>query len=191
MPLTDPLFPAAEPLDEGRYTTVLQQARAAGFQGFGGACAHAAVALNAVLFDGRAQLVGCFNEAFQDHGVLLGHVAVRLQDPVLGEIYLDADGQVKAFEAIESWGMLDEGDVDHQEQALALGFTLDEHTAATVATFEMEDDDVLEHFGEDSLGLVEVLRRAVDAWQVTAVAHETGSPAAPAIRRSGLTGVAR
>ena len=37
---------------------IILAARSDGFQGFGGACGEAAVAINRVLFDGRAEIVG-------------------------------------------------------------------------------------------------------------------------------------
>lgn len=175
-------------IDPTWFGTVMQEARAMGFVGFGGACAHAAMAINAVLLNGQAQMVGCFNQAFQERGSLLGHVALRWDDPVYGEVYLDADGRFKGFDDVECWGMLDEHDLDHQEQARAQGFVLDDVTASEVATFEMDASDVLEHFGNDPHDLATVLRRAQEAWLLrhegrgTAAArpHEpAGFPAKP------------
>jgi hypothetical protein len=89
---------------------VFQILEKAKIEGFGGACAEAAVAINNVLFDGEGTLVAAVNKyLWEKYGRMTGHVAVYY-DP--DGSYWDAEGE-KDWEHIESWGMLDPEDPDY------------------------------------------------------------------------------
>lgn len=149
---------------------IILAARSDGFQGFGGACAEAAVALNRVLFDGRAEIVGVFNEAFFERGRLIGHVAVRI-----GDVYWDADASPKTLDDIEHWGSLDPHDVDYAEQAGEAGFGWDETAATEIVTVAFDSDrEVLQHF---DTGLIPALTSALETAKAAVL-----SPAGPAPR---------
>jgi len=137
---------------------VLERARAMGFDGFGGRCGEAAVAINRVVFGGAGVLVGAFNAAFLEHDRLVGHVCVRV-----GDAHWDSDGWPKAPDEIESWGMLDTGDTDYIETAGELGIEWDDEAAGGVDFVGFDDEDeVLERFGRENLdGMVAKLERAV------------------------------
>lgn len=151
-----------ETFDETRIRQVISLAREYGLQGFGGTCGEAAVAINRALFDGRGTLVGAFNEAFLDRDRLLGHVAVKVDDA-----YWDADGRPKTLDEIEAWGMLDPGDLDHREQAAALGVAWDDDAAESVACVEFDDEEeVLARFGRERLdAFLDAVDRARAAMQ--------------------------
>jgi len=152
-------------------SAILRKAKELGFEGWGGACGEAAIAINRVLFGGAGQLVAAFNEPFLDHGRKIGHVAVMVD----GQCW-DADGEPKDLEDVESWGMLDPADEDHVEEAERLGFKWDEDAAYAAALFEIDDEtEVLSDFGADRLEvLVDILRRVRQE-------HECGQAAAPAV----------
>ena len=137
---------------------ILTHARQNGLKGFGGACGAAAVAINRVLFDGQAELVGAFNEALWEKGEPLGHVAVIHDD-----IVWDADGRPKDIEDLESFGMLAPDDEDYQKLATKLGIAWDDEVANTaiVVTYD-EESELLDWF--DPAGLEEmeaILRRSM------------------------------
>lgn len=136
---------------------ILKEAKGLGFEGFGGRCGEAAVAINRTLLDGKGTLVGAFNAAFLDHDRLIGHVAVRHE----GALW-DADARPKGEEDIESWGMLDLDDPDYREAADEFGLAWDEEAAEKVDFVEFEsDDEVLERFGSEHLdGMCALLERA-------------------------------
>lgn len=138
-------------------SAILLRAKELGFQGFGGACGEAAIAINRVIFGGAGTLVGAFNEAFLEHGRAIGHVAV-----LLGGRYWDADGEPKELEDVESWGMLDPVDEDHAEEAERLGFAWDEDAAYAVSMVEFEgESEVMLRFGVERIGrLSDILRQA-------------------------------
>lgn len=149
---------------------IIRAARSEGFEGFGGACGEAAVALNRVLFDGRAEIVGVFNEAFFDRGRLIGHVAVRI-----GDVYWDADASPKTLDDIEHWGSLDPHDVDYAEQASEAGIGWDETAATEIVTVAFDSDrEVLQHF---DTGLIPALTTALETAKAAVL-----SPAGPAPR---------
>lgn len=110
----------------------LTQAKIQGFAGFGGECFAGAMAMAEALFpDQPVKFVGAFNRAFQASGRSVGHVCIELEGED-GPVYLDADGNPKAWEDIESWGMLDVTDPEHQETARALDIHWDEMAANQV-----------------------------------------------------------
>lgn len=145
-------------MDDTGIREAIAAARELGLEGFGGSCGEAAVAINRVLFDGRGTLVGAFNEAFLDHGRLLGHVAVFVDGT-----YWDADGRPKPLDEVEAWGMLDPQDPDYAGQAAAAGIAWDDDAASEVAVVEFDgEDEVLERFGASDLGrFLDALERAV------------------------------
>jgi hypothetical protein len=141
-------------LDQHAIAAWIARASAAGFQGFGGRCAAAAIAINRVIFDGKAALIGGLNDAFLDHNSLVGHIAVSHA----GLIW-DADGRPKSESDLESWGMLDPEDADYADRAAALGFEWTEEAAYGACIFDFENEaDILKHFGTDHLDeLVSIL----------------------------------
>ena len=146
---------------------IILAARSDGVQGFGGACGEAAVAINRVLFDGRAEIVGVFNEAFFDRGRLVGHVAVRI-----GDVYWDADASPKTLDDIEHWGSLDPHDLDYAEQAGEAGIGWNETAATEVVAVAFDSDrEVLEHFES---GLIPILTSALETAKA-AVLSPTGA----------------
>ena len=154
-------------MDETGIREAIAAARELGLEGFGGSCGEAAVAINRVLFDGRGTLVGAFNEAFLDHGRLLGHVAVLVDGT-----YWDADGRPKPLDEVESWGMLDPHDPDHAACAAEAGIAWDDDTASQVAVVEFDgEDEVLERFGASHLG------RFLDALEGAVAAAPADAPA--------------
>lgn len=116
------------------------------FQGMGGLCGQAAVAINRAVFQNQGQLVGCFNRAFYDVGRLTGHVAVFANGN-----YWDADATPKELEDIESWGMLDLSDPDYQEFADQYSIDWNDDTAEDVITVRMPEKDVIAAFGSDRI----------------------------------------
>jgi hypothetical protein len=136
--------------------SILQRARQMGFEGFGGLCGEAAIALNRVIFSGNGVLVGAFNKAFLEHEHLLGHIAVKINGS-----YWDADGK-KSEDEITSWGMLDEHDPDYAEMAEEYGFDWNEETANEYELVEFDSDaEVLKYYDHAQLGaMVEILTKA-------------------------------
>lgn len=120
------------------YANVLSEARNKGFNGFGGACGTAAVAINRVLFGGKGVILGAFNDFFLELGYHIGHIAVEFNGAVW-----DADGRAKPSDQLESWGMLDFEDSDYQERAEGLGGEWTEEAAESVGVFELTDDEAL------------------------------------------------
>lgn len=155
--------------DADTIARIIMAARADGFRGFGGACGEAAVAINLVLFDGRAEIVGVFNEAFFDRGRLLGHVAVRI-----GDIYWDADASPKTYDDIAHWGALDPHDLDYAEQAGEAGIGWNETAATEVVAVAFDSDrEVLEHFGSD---LIPILTSALEAAKAAVLSPAGAAP---------------
>jgi hypothetical protein len=138
--------------------TILAAAREDGFEGFGGNCFAAAIALNRVLFGGKGTLVAGLNEFFLAKGHPIGHGAV-LHDG----IYWDADGRPKDADDIESWGMLDHLDPDWIAAARRYRARLTEARASEAAVFEMNDElEMMELAGHD-VGEAATLEMLLDA----------------------------
>ncbi len=79
---------------------VLKKAK---IEGFGGACAEAAEAINEVLFFGQGEIVGIFNKwAWDTFDAPMGHVVVGWRDK-----YFDAEGE-RTYEEVASFGQIDE-----------------------------------------------------------------------------------
>lgn len=136
---------------------ILRHAKELGFDGFGGRCGEAAVAIDRVLLSGKGELVGAFNAAFLDCDRLIGHVAVRIDG-----IIWDADAMPKALGDIETWGMLDTEDTDYREAAQESGIDWDDEAAEAVeiVTFD-SPEEVLERFGSENLeAMCALLERA-------------------------------
>jgi len=121
----------------------LDDAQRRGFDGFGGHCFAAALALRQVYFanEPAVRLVGAFNAAlYPTHA--LGHVALELTGA--GEpVYLDADGEPKAWEDIESWGMLAPDDPDYQALADEVGVAWTDEAANDVIRQVLSVEQVL------------------------------------------------
>lgn len=120
----------------------LALAKARGFTGFGGECFAGTLAMAEALFpDQPVVFVGAFNQAFHEAGRSIGHVGIALEGSH-GPAYLDADGRPKAWEDLESWGMLDDCDLDYRELADSLGLVWNEEDASTVVRVEMSHGDL-------------------------------------------------
>jgi len=130
---------------QGDPAAIINRARALGFNGFGGLCFEAAVAINRVVFDGRGEFVGAFNEALHEFR-LLGHVAVLVDGA-----YWDVDGYPKHEEDITSWGMLDFADPDYTEYAKEVGVEWTEDTASDVGLWDLSESEVLNISGTSHL----------------------------------------
>jgi len=128
---------------------ILEKAK---IEGFSGACAEAAVAINNVLFDGEGTLVAAVNKyLWEKDGRMTGHVAVYIDSE---GSYWDAEGE-KDWEEIESWGMLDPEDGDY-------GFP-NEEAAYEVIRLEPTAEELLNQFGGCSYSeKVQQLRQAKD-----------------------------
>ena len=121
--------------------SVMALARAEGIRGMSGECGELAVAMKRVLFAGEAQIIAGLNTAFEKHGHLIGHFAVRIDDEEYGCLNLDERGIPVADDNIESWGMLDENDSEVAHQAQDLGFTLTQENAYEACLLEFDDDE--------------------------------------------------
>lgn len=112
------------------------------FEGFGGWCGCAAVAINQVIFRGRGIYVGAANRFFLRHGRFVGHVAVKFR----GKLW-DADGRPKTIDEIESWAMLDEHDPDYIEAAEKLGSEWNESLAYDIELVQFDNEkEILRYF---------------------------------------------
>lgn len=121
--------------------SVMALARAEGIRGMSGECGELAVAMKRVLFANDAQIVAGLNTAFEAHGHLIGHFAVRIEDEEYGCLNFDERGTPVNDEDIESWGMLDTDDSEVAEHAKDLGFSLTEETAYEACLLEFDDDE--------------------------------------------------
>lgn len=87
---------------------ILSLAADIGFDGSGGNCGAAAIAINDVLFKGRGSFLAAVNKTLFDEGHIAGHIAVLYND-----IVWDYEGTYEGDEGIEdfrSWGMVDPDD---------------------------------------------------------------------------------
>lgn len=143
---------------------VMHLARADGIRGMSGECGEMAVAMKRVLFNGEAQIMAGLNTAFEKHGCLIGHFAVRIDDEEYGCVNLDERGIPVNDDEIESWGMLDETDYDMAGQASELGFTLTQENAYEACLLEFDDDeDVLTNMPGSGLSeKIDLLRSAME-----------------------------
>lgn len=107
---------------------------AAQCNGFGGGCFSFASLAKTRWFPDRddVKVVAAFNAYAYAHGAVVGHAALELPDGHGGFVYLDGDGYPKAWEDIESWGMLDPEDPDWAEFAEDRGETWDDDKAMGV-----------------------------------------------------------
>ena len=143
------------------FAKVMRIARSNGFQGFGGHCGTAAVAINRVLFAGKGTIVGGFNVYFQENlGIPVGHIVVDFV-----KSYWDADGVPKCDDDVESWGMLDPEDLDYREQA---GDEWNEGTANDAAMFDMSEQEALDAFEDHGLQeKIDILKNALQEFIVS------------------------
>jgi hypothetical protein len=141
----EPVIEAQKRLMLEDVSDISRQIKRAHLEGFGGQCGVAAVAINDVVFHGKGKLVGAFNKAFFDKGILYGHVAVEMNGN-----YWDADARPKPWEEIESWGMLDED--SYREEAEEYDIDWDEDAAFDVIRVEFKDSaSVFKYFDSSSL----------------------------------------
>lgn len=141
---------------------VIREAVKLGFQGFGGNCFAAAVAMNRVLFDGKLAYYIAVNQALYDAGRSIGHVTLFTRDGKGARRHIDADGRFKIDVDVQSWGILDFEDPGYQEIASDLGVEWTERKAANVCFFEGSESDVLAMLKDKSklFELESTLRRA-------------------------------
>jgi hypothetical protein len=132
--------------DDDTLRRALERAKDAGFYGFGGLCAQAAVAINRSLLAGEGQIVGAFNAAFHAKGRAIGHVAVQVRDG-----YWDSDARKKSADEILSWGMLDPDDPDYSTAAEDLGIAWTDEAAEDVVLVALSEDEALALFGRADL----------------------------------------
>lgn len=121
--------------------SILAEARSRGFNGFGGECGEAAIAINRVLFAGAGSFVAGLNVALHEYDHFVGHFAVCIMDKTHGWLHVDCDGRPKNEDEIESWGMLDPEDSDWHEFAQTHGFEFTEEVAEGAAMFAFDDED--------------------------------------------------
>tara|TARA_R110002074_G_C12426363_1_gene656414 strand:+ start:554 stop:1045 length:492 start_codon:yes stop_codon:yes gene_type:complete len=108
----------------------------ANIQGFSGACAEAAMAINNVLFEGEGVIVVAANEyMWKRHGSMIGHVAVYYEPE---GTYWDTEGE-KRWIDIESWGMLDPEDPSYDLP--------NEDAAYEVIKIEPTEEQLIQQFG--------------------------------------------
>ena len=139
-------------------SAILMEAKKLGFNGFGGECGEAAIAINDVIFDGNGVLIAAVNKAFFTHGSFIGHVAVYYNG-----IFWDADGVPKDETDVDHWGMLDYEDTDYQATASKCGFEWTEEAADTFEMIQFEDDsEVLEYFNSGKLNeMLNIIEQAI------------------------------
>lgn len=135
-----------------------------GLYGMDGACAHAAIAINAIVFDGRGTLAGAFNRAFLEAGEAVGHVVIippgrGTEDPS-GAVYWDCDARPKTADEIAAWGRLIEHDRHYAARARALGIRWSGESAGGVTLASFGDAGEVagfwgDHFGDYPLALYE------------------------------------
>lgn len=124
---------------------VLARARELGFDGFGGACWTAAVAINRVLLGGLGTYTVGVNAALERADYLLGHAAVTIEDEDNGFVHIDADGRIKGDDELEAYGQLDPEDSDWLELAQSLGVLWGDEQALQAARFDVDEDDLLQN----------------------------------------------
>jgi hypothetical protein len=128
---------SADPIE--RRETVQDILNAARLDGWAGQCFVAAYAINQVLFGGKGELVGSYNEALMNRDArFTGHVAVKFDG-----VYWDSDGRPKSIDDIESWGMVDSEDPDYnvtpEEAEIVKTKTFDEDTILNMARMRGDD----------------------------------------------------
>lgn len=121
----------------------------ASLYGFGGECAEAAIAINDVLFNEEGRIVAAINKwLWKKEGKIIGHVAVEWNGS-----YWDSEGE-KDWGGIESWGMLDESDLDYE-------FEGDKEAPYLVEKIYPSKKELVEMFGGCNLGsMIKKLERA-------------------------------
>lgn len=148
--------PIVESQKQSDIGEVIRLAKTLGFNGFGGLCGEAAIAINRVLFQNKGKLIGMFNAAFLDHDVLFGHVAVYFDN-----FYWDSDGFSKHEDEASSWGMLDHEDLNYAEKAEELGINWTEEAAENVDIIDLTETEILNNFGNQHLNnMIDILTKA-------------------------------
>jgi hypothetical protein len=101
------LFDTEERGDE--IQSVLDTISSANIDGFSDKCFNAAEAIMEFFFepDEETYTVAYLNKFLYEYGIIRGHAAVYRNGA-----YIDSDGRIKSEEEIESWGMIDEGEMD-------------------------------------------------------------------------------
>jgi len=142
---------------------VIRKAASMGFNGFGGNCFAAAVALNRVLFAGKLAYFLAVNDALYAAGRTIGHVTLFVKDAKGTRRHIDADGRIKADIDVESWGRLDVEDSDYERIAAELGVKWNEDTAESVALFEATETMIMQAATLQLISELELtLRRALE-----------------------------
>lgn len=97
--------------DIEKYTSIIEDAKMNGLDGFGGHCFKVALLIKELLIP-EGEIVGFVNKAFYDNGIIIGHFVVHSN----GYFY-DIDGFPKSQELVEYWGVLDYHDSYYSELA--------------------------------------------------------------------------
>ena len=134
--IDDPGILKGAPETQEDLDTVFKILELASLEGFSGACAEAAIAINNVLFDGEGTLVAAVNKhLWTKDKRMVGHVAVFFEPD---GSYWDTEGE-KEWEEIESWGMLEPEDPDYN-------FNTEDEAYETVR-LEPTEEELIEYFG--------------------------------------------
>lgn len=123
---------------EPAYRRLMQHAQGAGFHGYDGDCAAAAIAINDVLLDGKASYVAGLNVFFFEHmRYSVGHVAVQVSQ---GGPILDGSGDFKEESDLTSWSMLDKDDTEWVNRAAENGLDMTEEEHDNAGFYVMDDE---------------------------------------------------
>lgn len=108
---------------EDETLNILEVIKEADLDGFGDDCFESAEAIMDFFFeeDNENYIVSYFNKFLYDNGIARGHSCVYKNG-----VYVDSDGEVKTKEEIESWGMIDETDMQNIIEEYSLKEELDE-----------------------------------------------------------------
>jgi hypothetical protein len=141
---------------EGAYA-ILSKAYDAGFVGVGGQCGGAAIAMNDVVFKGRAKIIAAVNKyLWETQNRIAGHVALEMPD---GEVW-DAEGPLP-IEDFKAFGMLDAEDPDYN---LPNG-----QAAEEVVIIRPTEQEIASLFGECDVSLgkkINILKQAAESSQL-------------------------
>ena len=129
---------------------IIEDAAQHGFKGFGGYCAQAAVLINECLFDNQQKYYGAFNKALDEKNHWIGHVVCYVE--FLDDYYFifDTDCEMKDFEDIEHWGMLDSQDTDYKKLFQQYHIAHTEENYETIIQKFLQEEDLRKHFSFES-----------------------------------------
>lgn len=122
---------------------VIKLANEKGIKGMSGECGEFAVAMKRVLFAGDAEILAGLNAAFEQHGMLIGHFVVRIDDELYDCCQFDVRGVPLSDDEVHCWGMVDANDIDYIAAARDYGFELTQEMAENSVMLIFDDDDIL------------------------------------------------